>query len=72
MIDVVIDVFCIYGLKEDGSGSVYDKEFMVIIKLNNIIVFYLKEVIKFLVLVCILREESFERKGLIDYNFYCF
>ncbi|XP_026372400.1 ras-related GTP-binding protein C isoform X1 [Ursus maritimus] len=63
MIDVVIDVSCIYGLKEDGSGSAYDKESMAIIKLNNTTVLYLKEVTKFLALVCILREESFERKG---------
>ncbi|KAM6428531.1 ras-related GTP-binding protein C isoform 3-T3 [Liasis olivaceus] len=64
MIDVVIDVSCIYGLKEDGSGSAYDKESMAIIKLNNTTVLYLKEVTKFLALVCILREESFERKGI--------
>ncbi|NXE26533.1 RRAGC protein, partial [Ardeotis kori] len=63
MIDVVIDVSCIYGLKEDGTGSAYDKESMAIIKLNNTTVLYLKEVTKFLALVCILREESFERKG---------
>ncbi|KAM5160993.1 ras-related GTP-binding protein C isoform 2-T2 [Callospermophilus lateralis] len=63
MIDVVIDVSCIYGLKEDGSGSAYDKESMAIIKLNNTTVLYLKEVTKFLALVCILREESFERKA---------
>ncbi|RVE62924.1 hypothetical protein OJAV_G00162610 [Oryzias javanicus] len=69
MIDVVIDVSCIYGLREDGSGSAYDKESMAIIKLNNTTVLYLKEVTKFLALVCILREESFERK---DYNFHCF
>ncbi|XP_038656803.1 ras-related GTP binding Ca isoform X1 [Scyliorhinus canicula] len=87
MIDVVIDVSCIYGLKEDGTGSAYDKESMAIIKLNNTTVLYLKEVTRFLALVCILREESFERKGnvlkdqpilypfqkgLIDYNFHCF
>lgn len=50
-------------LKEDGSGSAYDEESMAIIKLNNTTVLYLKEVTKFLALVCILREESFERKG---------
>ena len=27
---------------------------------------------KFLALVCSVREESLERKGLIDYNFHCF
>ncbi|KAG1948300.1 four and a half LIM domains protein [Pimephales promelas] len=72
MIDVVIDVSCIYGLKDDGNGNAYDKESLAIIKLNNTTVLYLKEVTKFLALVCILREESFERKGLIDYNFHCF
>lgn len=92
MIDVVIDVSCIYGvshfgrtteaigdetesagrLKEDGGGGAYDKDSMAIIKLNNTTVLYLKEVTKFLTLVCILREDSFERKGLIDYNFHCF
>ncbi|KAM6959509.1 ras-related GTP binding Cb isoform 2-T2 [Aplochiton taeniatus] len=72
MIDVVIDVSCIYGLRGDGGGSAYDKESLAIIKLNNTTVLYLKEVTKFLALVCILREESFERKGLIDYNFHCF
>ncbi|KAI5608120.1 ras-related GTP-binding protein C [Silurus asotus] len=71
MIDMVIDVSSIYGLKEDGSGSAYDKDSLAIIKLNNTTVLYLKEVTKFLTLVCILREESFERKGLIDYNFHC-
>ncbi|KAM9776737.1 ras-related GTP-binding protein C-like isoform 1-T1 [Syngnathus typhle] len=72
MIDVVIDVSCIYGLLDDGSGCAYDKESLAIIKLNNTTVLYLKEVTEFLALVCILREESFERKGLIEYNFHCF
>lgn len=48
---------------QDGSGCAYDKESLAIIKLNNTTVLYLKEVTKFLALVCILREESFERKG---------
>ncbi|XP_006007149.1 ras-related GTP-binding protein D isoform X1 [Latimeria chalumnae] len=70
MIDVVIDISCIYGLPQ--SGTPYDNESMAIIKLNNTTVLYLKEVTKFLALVCFVREESFERKGLIDYNFHCF
>ena len=59
-------VFCHISLREDGSGSAYDKESMAIIKLNNTTVLYLKEVTKFLALVCILREESFERKGKLS------
>ncbi|CAH2252565.1 ras-related GTP-binding D [Pelobates cultripes] len=70
MIDVVIDISSIYGLV--GAGTPYDKESLAIIRLNNTTVLYLKEVTKFLALVCFVREESFERKGLIDYNFHCF
>lgn len=33
---------------------------------------YLREVNKFLALVCIIREENFSRQGVIDYNFLCF
>lgn len=32
----------------------------------------MREVNKFLALVCILREENFNRQGVIDYNFLCF
>lgn len=56
-----------FSLKEDGAGTPYDKESTAIIKLNNTTVLYLKEVTKFLALVCFVREESFERKG----NFAC-
>lgn len=52
-----------FSLKEDGAGTPYDKESTAIIKLNNTTVLYLKEVTKFLALVCFVREESFERKG---------
>uniref|UniRef100_A0A672YU62 Ras-related GTP-binding protein n=1 Tax=Sphaeramia orbicularis TaxID=375764 RepID=A0A672YU62_9TELE len=54
------------------AGLPYDKESMAIIHLNNTTVMYLKEVTKFLAMVCFLRKDSFERKGLIDYNFHCF
>lgn len=48
---------------DEQSGS--------IIKLNNGIILYLREVNKFLALVCILREYNFTRQGIIDYNFLC-
>lgn len=54
----------LFRLKEDGAGTPYDKESTAIIKLNNTTVLYLKEVTKFLALVCFVREESFERKGI--------
>jgi len=72
MIDVVIDVSCIYGIKEGEEGLGYDQESSAIIKLNNSMVLYLREVNKYLALVCLLRETNFDKHGLIDYNFQCF
>lgn len=48
---------------DEQSGS--------IIKLNNGIILYLKEINKFLALVCILREYNFTRQAVVDYNFVC-
>ncbi|XP_074656153.1 ras-related GTP-binding protein C-like isoform X2 [Tubulanus polymorphus] len=70
MIDVVIDVSCIYG--EDTETSAFDTQSSSIIRLNNATILYLREVNKYLALVCILREDSFDRQGIIDYNFHCF
>ncbi|XP_014225581.1 ras-related GTP-binding protein C [Trichogramma pretiosum] len=70
MIDVVIDVSCIYGLREEAAA--FDSQSSSLIKLNNGTILYLREVNKFLALVCILREDNFERQGVIDYNFLCF
>jgi Ras-related GTP-binding protein C/D len=72
MIDVVIDVSCIYGLREDRDAIAYDTESHSIIKLSNGMVLYLREVNRFLALVCLLKEDNFEKHGLIDYNFECF
>ncbi|KAH7947192.1 hypothetical protein HPB52_008200 [Rhipicephalus sanguineus] len=72
MIDVIIDISSIYGLQADGDGSTFDSESASIIKLNNGTVLYLQEVNRFLALVCILRDENFDKQGLIDYNFQCF
>merc|ERR1719209_1370133 len=72
MIDVVIDVSCIYGLGEQVDTTAFDTQSSSIIRLNNNTILFLKEVNKVLALVCILREENFEYEGLIDYNFGCF
>ncbi|KAJ8322302.1 hypothetical protein KUTeg_000776 [Tegillarca granosa] len=69
MIDVVIDISYIYGITEDGA---FDSHSSSIIKLNNGTILYLREVNRYLALVCILREDSFEKQGVIDYNFLCF
>lgn len=53
-------------------GTAFDDQSSSLIKLNNSTVLYLREVNKFLALVCILREYSFSRQGVIDFNFLCF
>ncbi|KAG7163038.1 Ras-related GTP-binding protein D-like [Homarus americanus] len=58
--------------KDEGMQVPFDKESSSIIKLNNATILYLREVGRYLALVCILREDNFDRQGLIDYNFLCF
>jgi Ras-related GTP-binding protein C/D len=75
MIDVVINISCIYGNREDGDSMAsvgYDPETQSVIKLNNGMVLYMREVNRFLALVCLLRQDKFDKHGLIDYNFQCF
>merc|ERR1719162_2280203 len=76
MIDVVIDVSCIYGLAEDGnsidSSIACDAKSSCIIHLNNGRLLYLREVDRCLALVCILREENFDRQHLLDHNIKVF
>lgn len=54
------------------SVTAFDEQSSSLIKLNNSTVLYLREVNKFLALVCILREYSYSRQGVIDFNFLCF
>lgn len=49
-------------LKED-EGNAFNSKSSNIIKLNNRTVLYLREVNRFLALVCILREDNFNRQG---------
>lgn len=67
MIDVVIDLSDIYGLSSEAKAiqeqTAFDSQSSSLIKLNNNTILYLKEVNKFLALVCILREENFIRQG---------
>lgn len=76
MIDVVIDVSCIYGLNEDsnagGSSRSCDANSSCVIYLNNNTLLYLREVDMCLALVCILREENFDRQHLLDHNIKIF
>jgi len=61
MLDLVIDVSCIYGLATDTESSSFDDKSGSVVRLNNNTVLYLREVDKVLALVCILREENYPR-----------
>lgn len=61
-----------FSVYSSDSGTAFDDQSSSLIKLNNSTVLYLREVNKFLALVCILREYSFSRQGVIDFNFLCF
>ncbi|XP_059088039.1 ras-related GTP-binding protein C-like [Tigriopus californicus] len=69
MIDVVIDVSCIYGLSDENDESAFDHKSSSVIKLNNSTTLYLKEISRVLAMVCIFRSENYALPGIIDYNF---
>ncbi|CAD7964736.1 unnamed protein product [Amoebophrya sp. A25] len=72
MIDVVIDVSCIYGLGAGDDAYNYDAQSSCVIQLTNGLLLYLKQVEHFLAFACIIREENFDRQYLLDYNINVF
>lgn len=74
MIDVVIDVSFIYGLTSaDDLAPAFDRHSQASIRLNNGTFLHLREVNRFLALVCILRDEAMEKQGnysLTNYQLY--
>lgn len=73
LVELVIDVSCIYGLsEEDGAAIPYDQQSSSAIRLNSGMVLYLREVSKYVALVCVVREEAFAKRALLDYNINCF
>ena len=50
----------------------YDDKSTAAIRLNSGMVLYLRHVSSFLALVCVVREEYFAKRALLDYNINCF
>ncbi|CAJ0572414.1 unnamed protein product, partial [Mesorhabditis spiculigera] len=71
MIDVTIDISSIYGSKSDGSSSFDEKSYSEI-RLHTDQLLVLRQLSRQLALVCILRSDNFEKKGLIEHNFNIF
>lgn len=60
---------CCRSLTDNTDVAAFDNQSSSLIKLNNNTILYLREVNKFLALVCILREDNFNRQGkLIFFN----
>ena len=73
MIDVVIDVSCIYGMREaEEEGSAPAADSNCVITLNNGTALFLREVNRSLALVCILKGSVLQQQGLLESNFRCF
>ncbi|KAJ3343242.1 hypothetical protein HDU93_009226, partial [Gonapodya sp. JEL0774] len=64
------------GVTSIGQASedrgVYDEEGQAVIRLNNGTILYLRQVDSNLALVALIREDNFERQGLVDFNFRVF
>ncbi|KAL0091115.1 Gtr1/RagA G protein conserved region-domain-containing protein [Phycomyces blakesleeanus] len=58
--------------QHNRAPSPMEAEASSLIKLDNGDVLYMREVNRLLVLICLLRQDNFEKHGLIDYNFQCF
>jgi Ras-related GTP-binding protein C/D len=63
MIDVVIDVSCIYGMSPGSEGLAYDSDSQAVIRLQNDRILYLREVNKYLALVALIKAEHFHKHG---------
>lgn len=81
MIDVVLDMSGIYGesLVNYDSNSFFDETSHSLIKINNVnrgdnskSLLYLRFIDNNLALICVIKDEFFERQHLIDYNIKLF
>ena len=66
LIDVLIDVTCIYGTDEKGENLTFDEKSTACIKLHHPpsdqnVMLYLKEVDKCLALVCLINESKMSK-----------
>lgn len=46
----------------------FDRQSSSVIRLNNNMILYAKQVASYLALVCIVRSQNYEKRGIIDYN----
>uniref|UniRef100_A0A183C7B7 Ras-related GTP-binding protein C n=1 Tax=Globodera pallida TaxID=36090 RepID=A0A183C7B7_GLOPA len=69
MIDVTIDVSSIYGHRNEQKNvrpAGFDQDSSAVITLRT------RQINVYLALVCVIKEDNFEKQGLIDFNFNVF
>jgi len=84
MIDVTIDISSIYGHKVDNQNNNnkqiqhqnrpigFDQDTSAMIMLRTRQVIFLRQINVYLALVAVIKEDNFEKQGLIDFNFNVF
>jgi hypothetical protein len=60
---LIINCYDPFSLRDETETAAFDNQSSSLIKLNNGTILYLREVNKFLALVCILREDNYDRQG---------
>uniref|UniRef100_A0A5K3EVS2 Ras-related GTP-binding protein D n=1 Tax=Mesocestoides corti TaxID=53468 RepID=A0A5K3EVS2_MESCO len=69
MIDVVTNISSIYTPHQELTDPPFSEQTSSTIVLNNDTVIYLRGINRYMALVCLLREESLEKLGIIEYNY---
>lgn len=80
MIDVTIDISSIYGHNKSDHPQPqkqqrpigFDQDSSAVITLRTRQVIFLRQINMYLALVCVIKEDNFEKQGLIDFNFNVF
>jgi len=74
MIDVATDISSIYGRKgpTQRQHPGFDQDSSAVITLKTRQIIFLRQINMYLALVCVIKEDNFEKQGLIDFNFNVF
>jgi Ras-related GTP-binding protein C/D len=72
MIDVAIDITSIYGHRGETRSVGFDQDSSAVISLKTKQVIFLRQINVYLALVCVIKEDNFEKQGIIDHNFLVF
>jgi len=70
MIDVSTDISSIYSDRRQSVG--FDPSSSAVVMLRTKQIIFMRQINMYLALVCVIKEENYEKQGLIDFNFDVF